>query len=94
VCDLQRKFAWCPTGRMLNESEVADARYWVTPPDGSASSKRCLELNYDATKGAALASVHCSIDKRSFICQVPSTIFYFLFQIGKGHYKPKLMLFL
>jgi hypothetical protein len=70
ACDLQRRFAWCPTGRMINESQVADARYWVTPPDGSASTKRCLELSYDASKGASLASAHCSTDKRSFICQV------------------------
>jgi hypothetical protein len=75
ACDLQRKFAWCPTGRMLNESQMADARYWVTPPDGSASIKRCLELNYDASTGARLANADCSADKKSFICQVENSAF-------------------
>jgi hypothetical protein len=74
ACDLQRKFAWCPTGRLFNESQVADARYWATPPDGSASTKRCLEINYDEAKGAALASADCLIDKKSFVCQVPNTL--------------------
>jgi hypothetical protein len=69
-CDTEKTFAWCLSGKLFNDSQVADARYWITPPDGSASSKRCLELNYDASKGATLASADCSTDKKPFICQV------------------------
>jgi hypothetical protein len=69
-CDTEKTFAWCPNGKLLNELQVADAHYWADLPDGSSSTKRCLELSYDATKGAALASAHCSADKKSFICQV------------------------
>jgi hypothetical protein len=68
-------FAWCPSGKLFSESQVADARYWVTPPDGTASTKRCLELNYDASKDATLASADCSTGKKSFICQVPKLSF-------------------
>jgi hypothetical protein len=73
ACDTDKKYAWCPSGKLFNVSQIADAHYWVTPPDGSASTKRCLELNYDASKGATLASADCSTDKKSFICQVPNT---------------------
>jgi hypothetical protein len=58
---------------MLDESQMADTRYWVMPPDGSASTKRCLELNYDAAKGTALAIADCSADKKSVICQVSNS---------------------
>jgi hypothetical protein len=69
-CDTDKKFAWCPSGKLFNASQIADARYWATPPDGSASTKRCLELNYDASKGATLASADCSTNKKTFICEV------------------------
>lgn len=55
---------------MINETQVADVRYWAKPPDGSASAQRCLELKYDAVAGATLASAHCSTEKKSFVCQV------------------------
>jgi hypothetical protein len=70
ACDVQRKFAWCPSGRLMNESQAADARFWAKPPDGTASAQRCLQLNYDAAAGATLATAHCSADKKSFVCQV------------------------
>jgi hypothetical protein len=72
-------FAWCPSGKLFSESQVADARYWVTPPDGTASTKRCLELNYDASKDATLASADCSTgrfkiqDSKYFYFVKPST---------------------
>jgi hypothetical protein len=69
-CDVQRRFAWCPSGKMINESQIADVRFWKKPPDGSASTQRCLELTYDAAAGAKLASANCSTDKKPFICQV------------------------
>jgi hypothetical protein len=80
ACDTEKTFAWCPNGKLLNDSEVADARYWATPPDGTASTKRCLELNYDASKGATLASADCSTDKKSFVCQVPNILFTAIFR--------------
>jgi hypothetical protein len=70
ACDTEKTFAWCPSGKLFNASQVAEARFWSKPPDGSASTKRCLELSYDATKGASLASADCSTDKKSFMCQV------------------------
>jgi hypothetical protein len=59
---------------MLNDLQVADVRYWTSPPNGNASTKRCLELSYDESKGAALASADCSTDKKSFICQVSKNL--------------------
>jgi hypothetical protein len=71
ACDLKNKFAWCPSGRLLNASQISDARFWVTPPDGSVSTQRCLELKYDAAAaGVKLSSAHCSADKKAMVCQV------------------------
>jgi hypothetical protein len=71
ACDTEKTFAWCPSGKLFNESQVTDARFWANLPDGSSSTKRCLEISYDTAKGsAALASAHCSTDKKPFICQV------------------------
>jgi hypothetical protein len=77
ACDTEKTYGWCPSGKLFNESQLADASYWATLPNGSASTKRCLELNYDASKGVTLANADCSLDKKSFICQVGKSISYF-----------------
>jgi hypothetical protein len=64
-CDVERKFAWCPAGTLL------DTRLWTALPDGNATSQRCLQLTLDAAN-ATLERANCTDEKKPFVCQVGS----------------------
>lgn len=71
ACDIEKTFIWCSSGKLITDSQVADASFWTTIPNSSPSSQRCLELKYDQSAGTKLAGANCNQDKKSFVCQVP-----------------------
>jgi hypothetical protein len=71
ACDIEKNFVWCSSGTQITESQLADARFWTTVPNGSPSKQRCLELKYDMAVGTVkLNSADCIQDKKAVICQV------------------------
>lgn len=68
-CDVERKFAWCPGPVLLNDSQTLDASIWAAPPDGNATTQRCLGLSFKASS-ATLTRANCTDEKKPFVCQV------------------------
>jgi hypothetical protein len=55
----------------LGEAMLVEKRLWTTIPDGTASSDRCVALNYDSVGGTTtLKRVDCLGQKKNFVCQV------------------------
>jgi hypothetical protein len=67
-CDLERQFAWCAVGTLLNESDVRTPAYWTKEPEAKVSTDKCLTLNYAATSVGLLAA-DCTATKQ-LLCQV------------------------
>lgn len=69
-CDVERTFAWCNSGKLLNAIEVVNEEYWDVIPDGNISNERCIALDLDSRSlRVDLKRVDCQGTK-PFICQV------------------------
>jgi len=69
-CDVERSFAWCDSGKLLNATDVNNEKLWTQVPAVNSTTDRCVALHLDAgPKQVALQQVSC-LSKRPFICQV------------------------
>jgi hypothetical protein len=69
-CDVERSFAWCDSGKLLNATDIANEKFWTQVPAVNSAEDRCIALHLDAiVKNVALQQVSC-LSKRPFICQV------------------------
>lgn len=68
-CDVERTFAWCDTGKLLSNTEIANKEYWTEVPDGKSSAERCIALHFDAKLAKVVLKEADCLGENSFICQ-------------------------
>jgi hypothetical protein len=69
-CALERTYAWCTTGTIVDGSYINDTQIWAAMPDGSASAGNCVALGLNNNKTSAQLSLAACTDTKSYMCQV------------------------
>jgi hypothetical protein len=69
-CALERTYAWCSTGAIVEGSYINDTQLWAVKPDGSESAGNCVALGLNNNKTSAQLSLAACTDTKSYMCQV------------------------
>ena len=69
-CALERTYAWCTTGTIVQGSYINDTQLWAATPDGNASLGNCVALSLNNSKKSAQLSLAACTEAKSYMCQV------------------------
>jgi hypothetical protein len=69
-CAMERTFAWCTTGAILEEIFINDTQQWDATPKGSASDGNCVAMSLKTDESSAQLSLAACSDSKSYMCQV------------------------
>lgn len=69
-CALERTFAWCTTGNIVNETYINDTQLWASKPDGSESAGNCVTLSLNKDETSAQLSLAACTESKKYMCQV------------------------
>lgn len=69
-CGIERTFAWCTSGAIVDEKYVNDAQLWLNAPNGSETTANCVALGLSSSETSAQLSLAACADSKSFMCQV------------------------
>jgi hypothetical protein len=74
-CALDRTFAWCTSGTILEEIFINDTQLWDSTPKGSASDGNCVAMSLKTDESSVQLSLAACSDSKSYMCQVLKIIF-------------------
>jgi hypothetical protein len=69
-CALDRTFAWCTTGTIVEMLFINDIKLWDATPKGSASDGNCVTMSLTTNESSAQLSLAACSDSKSYMCQV------------------------
>jgi hypothetical protein len=69
-CALDRTFAWCTTGTVVEQIFLNDTILWDSTPKGSALEGNCVAMSLKTDESSAQLSLATCSDSKSYMCQV------------------------